>query len=89
MKNLKELRDEIDIIDRRLIEVLQHRMQVVQKVGELKKENGIAPLAPERWQQVLETRSQVAKELGIDENMVRDILEIIHKYALKIEEKIK
>lgn len=85
MRDLSELRKEIDELDKRMIEVLAKRMQVVKEVGKYKKANDIAPLAPERWQQVLDSRAKIAQGLGVDKSMVTDILEIIHQYALKLE----
>ena len=39
MEKLKKLRDEIDDIDKQIVELIEKRMKVSVKVGELKKEN--------------------------------------------------
>jgi chorismate mutase/prephenate dehydratase len=52
--NLDELRDKIDNIDDQLIKLLNERMEVVKKVGELKNNTGGAIYRPEREQQIVD-----------------------------------
>lgn len=86
MKNaLKLLRNEIDIVDEEIIEMLSIRMKLVKQVGALKKKEGLPPLDKERWLKVLESKISLAKANDLDTDMVRDIYELIHKTALKIE----
>jgi len=59
---LELYRKQIDEIDVQIIDLLAKRFEVVKKVGEYKKERNIPPLQPERWQQVLQTRKNLAKE---------------------------
>lgn len=40
MKNLLELRDEIDVIDKQIVALYQQRMQIAAEVAEYKIENG-------------------------------------------------
>ena len=83
--NLIKLRQEIDTLDAQIIKSLAQRMRVVQKVGEYKKKRGIPPLDKIRWQKVLESKLLLARELGLDQNMIKDIYERIHQAALELE----
>ncbi|MFA6253789.1 MAG: chorismate mutase [Candidatus Paceibacterota bacterium] len=85
MPNLDELRQEIDQLDHQLIETLAKRLAVVAKIGQLKKAQDLPALDAGRWQAVLGQRAEWAKELGIDESLVKQIWELIHTQALKIE----
>lgn len=85
MNNLIKLRQEIDTLDAQIIKSLAQRMRVVQKVGEYKKKRGIPPLDKTRWQKVLKSKLLLAQELGLDQNMVKEIYERIHQAALKLE----
>ncbi len=84
--SLKYFREEIDTVDEQIIALLAKRMEVVKKVGVYKKEREIPPLDPKRWQEVLTTKRQIAKELNLSADLVEDIYERIHKEALLIEQ---
>jgi len=51
--NLEELRKQIDAIDDRLLELLNRRIEVVQRVGELKHRTGASIYRPEREKAII------------------------------------
>jgi len=51
--NLEELRKQIDEIDDRLLELLNRRIGIVQKVGELKHKTGASIYRPEREKAII------------------------------------
>lgn len=83
---IEKLRIEIDAIDRELVLQLSKRLDVVRRVGLLKKRHGIQALDKSRWQKVLAKISVAAKKQGVPENLLRSIYELIHEAALKIED---
>lgn len=89
MKTLEELRKEIDAIDHELVELLAKRMHVVDEVGKVKKELQIEPLDTNRWQEVLESKLAMARELGLSEEFVKKIYDFIHEHALELEKKVR
>ena len=60
MDELQGYRDQIDAIDRDLIELFRRRMEVTQQVGEYKRANGIPVLDEERERQVLRNKGDLA-----------------------------
>ncbi|KEI16819.1 chorismate mutase [Clostridium haemolyticum] len=54
MDDLKELREEIDLIDNKLISLFQKRMEAVLKVAEYKKNNNLPILNTSREQEVID-----------------------------------
>jgi chorismate mutase/prephenate dehydratase len=64
MKTLDECRREIDRIDEALLDLLNERMRVVERVGEIKHETGGAIYRPEREKAIIERLSRVSKEKG-------------------------
>ncbi len=52
--NLNKLREKIDSIDDNILKLLEQRMQIVKKVGELKHKSGGSIYRPEREQEILE-----------------------------------
>jgi chorismate mutase / prephenate dehydratase len=54
LRELQELRNEIDSLDRELLELLSRRAALAQEVGELKKREGSVTFRPEREAQIIE-----------------------------------
>lgn len=78
MKDLEDLRKQIDEIDGRIVNLLAKRMMVVKKVGQLKKKNNIPVFDKSRWEKVI----------GSKKGFVKKIWKIIHEEALRIEKSI-
>lgn len=78
---LNWLRAEIDELDERLWDTLAARMDVSRRIGEWKKEHGVAPLQPERYQQIVERLRVTGYGLS-DEFMLR-VWDLIHEESLK------
>ena len=53
-EELNWLRAEIDELDERLWDTIAARMEVSERIGKWKKAHGVAPLQPERYQQIVE-----------------------------------
>ncbi|MBN2101046.1 chorismate mutase [Candidatus Dojkabacteria bacterium] len=87
-KNLNYLRQAIDEVDEQLIVLISKRMKLVAKIGEYKARNDIPPLDENRWDQVINSRISKAEMLGLKGEIVRQIWELMHSYALDLEENI-
>lgn len=85
MQQLQNYRNQIDEIDAQIIELLAKRFEVVKKVWEYKKIHNLPPLQPERWQQVLSSKKELAKQYWINPEFIEKIWNNIHEYALEIE----
>ncbi len=62
MDELKQLRDEIDIIDRQIASLLQQRMGVTERVGQYKVRNNMQVLDETREQQVLAAKAALSDD---------------------------
>ena len=60
MDDLQTLRQDIDAIDRRLVELFRRRMDVTRRVGEYKRSQGVPVLDQERERQVLQNKGELA-----------------------------
>lgn len=83
MASLPELREQIDAIDKAIVDLLAQRMQVCADVAELKSETGAAVIQPARVRDVLASRRQWAIDAGVDadfaEQLFRTLLAETHR----------
>ncbi len=64
LKTLEACREAIDVIDDRLLELINERMKVVERVGEIKNESGAPIYRPEREKAILERLEKRNEEQG-------------------------
>ncbi len=81
-EKIKELRDEIDALDKDLLNLVASRMQLVKKVGALKKANNIEVLQAERWQQLLESRMSWSEEMEMSPEEIKQVFETLHTISV-------
>ena len=79
---LQNYRKEIDVIDDELLNLIAKRMNISEKIGEFKKEHKVAVLQMDRWKQVMEHHINKGVNLGLKEDSVKEIFEIIHKDSI-------
>ena len=62
MQELKKLRKEIDLIDNEILTLLNKRMEIVKKVGELKNNTNAPIYRPEREKEIIDRLTKLSKE---------------------------
>tara|TARA_Y100001954_G_C15806223_1_gene602793 strand:+ start:1825 stop:2886 length:1062 start_codon:yes stop_codon:yes gene_type:complete len=83
--DLSALRIQMDSIDEQLMELLSGRMDIAKQMGEFKKEEGLTVLHLERWREIVRTRMNWSKELGLSEEFILRVLEQVHKESIKVQ----
>lgn len=83
---LSDWRDQIDEIDAQVLELLAKRRHIVLEIGEYKRERGLPPLDAKRWEQVLQSKMTLAKDLDVSPEFIRDLYNLIHDYSLELEQ---
>ncbi len=86
---LTQLRQDIDEVDSKILDLIRKRMNLVESVGKYKKRNDISPLDISRWKEIMKSRLQKAKEQNLSVDSVQSIWNELHKMALEIEEQMK
>ncbi|USD64824.1 bifunctional chorismate mutase/prephenate dehydrogenase [Vibrio sp. SCSIO 43136] len=71
---LNELRDQIDLVDKQMVELLAQRLALVEKVGEVKSQHGLPIYVPEREAAMLASRREEAAKQGVPPQLIEDIL---------------
>ncbi|MFZ4740670.1 MAG: chorismate mutase [Bacteroidales bacterium] len=85
---LHHLRSMIDEADDELIHILAKRMDLVTQIGEFKKKNEITILQLKRWNDIICMRLSRSKELGLNKEFVKKLLEILHEESIQIQNDI-
>src|SRR6201994_4017129 len=80
---LGELRNQIDKLDDIVFQKMAERMQIVEKIGNYKKENGITILQVNRWEEILNKRIPYAKALKLSPEFAEKLLELIHSESIR------
>ena len=71
LAELARIRDEIEGIDRALIELVAKRVELARQVGAVKRTAGLPVLDPPREAAVVRRAGALAREAGIDDDEVR------------------
>ncbi len=74
---LAQYRTQIDGIDRQIVELLNRRAAVVEQVGKVKSEAGLAVAVPAREEQVLAHVAEVGKTGPLPPERLRRIYQVI------------
>ncbi len=80
---LEQLRNKIDSIDQQMIDLLAQRMRIVEEMGEYKKNNDVSVFQMRRWEDILKSRIDFGKRLGLDEDYIKNLLQLVHKESIK------
>lgn len=82
LDRLQQLRTAIDEVDEELLQKLAARMALVDEIGEYKRENNVTIYQVERWKEIMRTRTDWAKTLGLDVEFIRALLHRLHKESI-------
>lgn len=77
-----ELRARIDEVDRQLIDVLVNRMDISREIGGIKKENEVTIYQLHRWNEILQSRPDLAAQLGLNADFIKKVFEVIHEESI-------
>lgn len=82
-ESLLMLREEIDGIDRELVDMLAKRMAVCRKIGQYKNEHHIPILQTDRYDSLVNSRAAQGIELGMSDEFMHAILSAIHEESVR------
>lgn len=82
LETIEDLRNQIDIYDNLLLDILESRMQVAKTIGRFKKEHNITILQSSRWKEVKDNAVDKGVRKGLTPEFIRIILEAIHQESI-------
>jgi chorismate mutase len=86
---LGDLRHKIDGMDLELLKILNDRFDLIKEIGNYKRDNKVSIFQLKRYFDLLEGRTDFGKELGLNEKMIQELFELIHKYSVMVQTEIK
>lgn len=86
--DLNTLRQEIDVIDTQLCELLEKRSRVVDLVAHYKIKHNLPVYQPEREKLVLEHKATLATTYNLDPEFLKELFMLIMKSSRKKQEHI-
>ena len=85
---LNEIRESIDEVDKEIVDIIAKRQDLVEKIGEFKKEQDLNTFQVNRWNEVLKSRLEWASEKGLDKDFIEDLYKVIHLGSINVQNKI-
>ena len=80
--------ESIDEVDKEIVDIIAKRQDLVEKIGEFKKEQDLNTFQVNRWNEVLKSRLEWASEKGLDKDFIEDLYKVIHLGSINVQNKI-
>ncbi len=85
---LGELRQQIDVFDDHLIDLMEQRMKVSETIGKYKKENNITILQSTRWDEIVKRVMIKGQSKGLSSELINNMFRAIHQESINRQMKI-
>ncbi|MEP7262867.1 MAG: bifunctional 3-deoxy-7-phosphoheptulonate synthase/chorismate mutase type II [Bacteroidota bacterium] len=82
LSKIEDMRDQIDELDDQIVTLLAERMRVARLIGEYKFHHHIAILQPERWEEIIRTRTINGVDKKLTEEFILTLYTMIHKESI-------
>ncbi|MCP4162944.1 MAG: bifunctional 3-deoxy-7-phosphoheptulonate synthase/chorismate mutase type II [Deltaproteobacteria bacterium] len=83
-----KLRDSIDEIDDKILQLLFSRTKVERQIGKYKSEHSLSEFQKGRWEKVLQNRIMLGTVMGMKEEFVKDLFNLIHEESIEIQKEV-
>jgi prephenate dehydrogenase len=84
-KSVKNIRGQIDHLDEVIIKSIAQRMDLSQKMGTVKKHQGIKVLDKQRERQLALRHNQLSKKEGLDPVEIKKLFSLLMRYSRKVQ----
>lgn len=79
----QELRLKIDSLDESILQRIGERMDLIELLGEIKKEKHIPILQVERWNSIIQSQNEIGSNLNLSEKFISEFLNAIHTESIR------
>lgn len=80
---LEQLRQEMDAIDVEIIDLLVRRLEYSEKIGWVKKQENLTAYQPDRWREIIETRTHRGEKFHLNRQFILQIFQAIHDESIR------
>ena len=80
---LEYLRQLMDSVDAEIIDLIARRMELSDRIGEVKKENNMTAYQPARWREIVATTSERGRSHRLPEEFIVALYEKIHHESIR------
>lgn len=81
--DLEYLRQQMDSIDAEIIDLVARRMELSERIGVVKKACNMTAYQPDRWRDIVETRSEQGAKHALSRDFIVALYEKIHHESIK------
>lgn len=85
---LMGLREQIDSLDREILQLLSERMNVAEQIGRIKRENDVRILQTARWEDIMKRVLMSSRSLGLSETFLRTMLDAVHVESIEHQNRV-
>lgn len=89
MLNLQEMRNEIDLIDKKMVELYERRMEVVLNIAEYKFQNDLPVLNSDRENEVIRKNCGMLQNKSIEKSYIEYFKKLMELSRLEQEKYLK
>ena len=86
-EELRLLREQIDHLDKQILQLVAARTDVSLQIAHVKARENLAVFQPRRWDELLNHRTSIAAQLGLDTEFVKELFEKIHAESVRVQER--
>ena len=86
-RNLSDLRDELGVLDRRLLELVAERARLASAIGAVKREMGAPTRDFQQEREVVERAREAARSLKLPPRLAEDLMLVLIRSALAVQER--
>lgn len=79
----QELRLKIDAVDESILLQIADRMNLIELLGEIKKEKHIPILQVERWNSIIKSQNEIGTNLNLSKKFITEFLNAIHTESIR------
>jgi len=88
LKSLAILRNEIDDLDKDLVDIIYQREEKTREIARLKWKENISIYQKERWLDILQKARKNAEDKGVEIKFIEQMYRILHQESLKIQHQV-
>lgn len=88
LNHLNELRENLNNIDEKFLQILFDRVAAVKKIEDFKNKSNVSSFEIKRINEILKTRMNRGAELGLPESLVEDIYNTLFKITFQLQSEV-